>query len=581
MHDYLSLTMKSIYVSLLCVSFSVITRAQIIYTHAGSGGAAGLVNGAATISKFSSPSSVATHTNGDVFVADRQNHCIRKISGGIVTTFAGSGVAGNTDGNGTSASFDKPSKLTIDNSGNLYVAATDRVRKITPAGVVSTFISPSAFAAALFVNARISEIDFDRSANVLWIADSSAVFLKANAAGAVSTTGIGTQGIVKSIWANHAANGCYYTSSNGNIYKVSSSGSTSIFANGAQGEGLAFNTANNFLYVATGAPNTHKITIYDASGIPVRAQFSGNAGDVDGVASSAMCNSLSDVFITPSFSTSIYVADKLNHKIRRIEQSYTPIPVNAPAAISPTTICEGSTFQQSVSSTSATHYNWAINHLALSNTGNVSGANTNTLTITAINPAQQGTFAVHYGNSYSNDSLLFSVSVNTLATVSVTSTNTLLCLGSTAELTASNNASGFGNYQWTSSTGASMAGNPKLVTPTVTTTYSVSGNDGDCPFANTATVTIVVSSCTSVNEPDRTGLPLSVYPNPANDVITIENRDVTGGPLHVLNALGELVVIETRSGYAHTIDISNLSAGVYFVRIENAHGTTTGKFIKH
>ena len=572
--------MKTFYLSLLCFSFSTLSRAQVVYTHAGSGGTAGLVNGAATASKFSSPSSVATHTNGDVFVADRQNHCIRKISGGIVTTFAGSGVAGNSDGNGTSASFDKPSKLTIDNSGNLYVAATDRVRKITPAGVVTTFISPSAFAAALFVNARISEIDYDRSANVLWIADSSAVFLKANAAGAVSTTGIGTQGIVKSIWANHAANGCYYTSTNGNVYKVSSTGSTSIFASGVQGDGLAFNTANNFLYVATGSPDADKISIYDASGVVVRSQFSGNTGDVDGVASSAMCNALSDVFITPSFSTSIYIADKLNHKIKRIEQSYVPIPVNAPAMISPMTICEGSTFQQSANSTSATHYNWAINRMALSNSGNVTGANSNTLTITSINPGQQGNFTLHYGNSYSNDSILFSVSVNTLATVSVAATTTLVCVGSATELTASNNGSGFGNYQWVSSIGATMTGNPKTITPTVTTTYSLSGDDLDCPFANTATITIAVSACTSLNEQDDTGMILSVYPNPANDIITLEAAELSGTSIRVINTLGEVLLKDTERSHSRTLHIGSLTGGVYFIVVEAANAITVRKFIK-
>ncbi|MCZ8285478.1 MAG: T9SS type A sorting domain-containing protein, partial [Bacteroidia bacterium] len=72
-----------------------------------------------------------------------------------------------------------------------------------------------------------------------------------------------------------------------------------------------------------------------------------------------------------------------------------------------------------------------------------------------------------------------------------------------------------------------------------------------------------------------------IYPNPANDVITIETRGITDGHLYVANALGETVVIDARSKHAHTIDISNLSAGVYFIRIENAHGTTMGKFIKH
>ncbi|WP_152564863.1 NHL repeat-containing protein [Cupriavidus metallidurans] len=90
---------------------------------------------------FFHPIDVAVDGTGNVYVADYGNHRIRKISPyGAVTTLAGSGVAGSTDGTGTAASFNLPSGVAVDGAGNVYVADTYNhlIRKITSAGVVST-----------------------------------------------------------------------------------------------------------------------------------------------------------------------------------------------------------------------------------------------------------------------------------------------------------------------------------------------------------------------------------------------------------------------------------------------------------
>jgi sugar lactone lactonase YvrE len=85
--------------------------------------------------------SVAVDITGNLYAADLQNRLIHKISqSGISTVFAGSGVAGSFDGTGTSASFYEPIGLSIDVHNNLFVVdeGTNLVRKITSAGVVST-----------------------------------------------------------------------------------------------------------------------------------------------------------------------------------------------------------------------------------------------------------------------------------------------------------------------------------------------------------------------------------------------------------------------------------------------------------
>ena len=93
------------------------------------------------VAKFNKPTGVAVDSSGNVYVADRYNHRIRKItSTGVVSTFAGRGTKGDDNGAGTRAQFDNPVGVAVDSSGNVYVADLENflIRKITPGGVVST-----------------------------------------------------------------------------------------------------------------------------------------------------------------------------------------------------------------------------------------------------------------------------------------------------------------------------------------------------------------------------------------------------------------------------------------------------------
>lgn len=117
-----------------------ISPSAFVTTLAGSGAATGL-DGQGTSATFYSPMGVAVDTNGNVFVADLYNYKIRRVSpAGAVTTYAGSGSSGSTDGVGTSAGFKSLSGITIDTLGNLFVAdkSLQTIRKITPSAVVTT-----------------------------------------------------------------------------------------------------------------------------------------------------------------------------------------------------------------------------------------------------------------------------------------------------------------------------------------------------------------------------------------------------------------------------------------------------------
>ena len=120
-----------------------ITPAGAVTTLAGSLGAVGAADGVGTVARFSFPNDVGLDKAGNLYVADNRNHAVRKVSGnGVVSTFAGAlGVSGSVDGTGRAARFNRPSGISVDGSGVVYVAdlSNQVVRKITAAGVVSTY----------------------------------------------------------------------------------------------------------------------------------------------------------------------------------------------------------------------------------------------------------------------------------------------------------------------------------------------------------------------------------------------------------------------------------------------------------
>ena len=117
-----------------------ITPAGVVTTLAGSPGVNGATNGSGAAASFRVPYDVAVDASGNIYVSDHGNNLIRKVTAaGVVTTLAGSGAEGSTDGIGVAASFKYPNGISVDGSGNVYVADTDNqlIRKITQAGEVT------------------------------------------------------------------------------------------------------------------------------------------------------------------------------------------------------------------------------------------------------------------------------------------------------------------------------------------------------------------------------------------------------------------------------------------------------------
>lgn len=119
-----------------------ITPSAVTTTLAGTS-TGGNLDGIGAAAQFSVPAGLCVDPSGNVYVADRGNHNIRKITPtGSVTTIAGTGVAGTVNATGTLASFSDPKGICLAPNGDLFVLdgyiTTARIRKINPSGLVST-----------------------------------------------------------------------------------------------------------------------------------------------------------------------------------------------------------------------------------------------------------------------------------------------------------------------------------------------------------------------------------------------------------------------------------------------------------
>jgi sugar lactone lactonase YvrE len=140
----------TVFVSSIDAYMLAIDQNDNLYVAPWAGGAIRKISPAGTVTALgtigSSPTGLTVDPNGNIYYTTEtgnvsQNVIMKMAPNGTVTTFAGSGVAGSTNANGTSASFNDPHGLVSDTSGNLFVvdAGGSLIRKITPSGDVSTF----------------------------------------------------------------------------------------------------------------------------------------------------------------------------------------------------------------------------------------------------------------------------------------------------------------------------------------------------------------------------------------------------------------------------------------------------------
>jgi len=283
---------------------------------AGYGGDGGPANSATTM--LNSPIGIAYDSNGNLFIADSGNHVVRRIDHGTgdISTFAGQQASpGFSIGGGvaTSAQMQAPSGLVVDSNNNVYVA--DRfnavVFKITPAGVISIFAGSgttgyggdggSATApAAEFNNPWALGID---SSNNIYIADTANNLIrKVTQAGNLSTFA----------GDNADVSGC-----NASEYSTGAPPYTALQAHLCFPQGIAFDTAGNAYITDTKndviykVDNSGNLTLFAGT-----FRTSGFSGD-NGPATSAWFNEPAGLYADPA--GRVYISDFFNGRIRVVD----------------------------------------------------------------------------------------------------------------------------------------------------------------------------------------------------------------------------------------------------------------------
>lgn len=306
---------------------------------------------------FTFPYGIAIAADGTLYVTDTGNSLIRKVTpAGTVTTFVGS-FAKYGSSNSDPVTFNRPQGPVFDSSGNLYVAdyAGATIRKITPAGTVTTFAGSASIAgnsdgtgeAARFNGPSALAID---SANNLYVADSGNHTIRKITPAGVVTTLAGTAGNVGTVDGTgtaarfnsprglvSTADGTLYVADSGNntIRKISPSGEVTTLAGSVNAAGSAdgtgaearFNFPNSIALDPSGNlvvadVNNHILRRVTPAGVVTTiAGQAGSSGRVDGSGSSARFYQPTDIAVASD--GTIYVADYWNQLIRKVSPSGT------------------------------------------------------------------------------------------------------------------------------------------------------------------------------------------------------------------------------------------------------------------
>jgi DNA-binding beta-propeller fold protein YncE len=309
------------------------------------GGELGFADGIGSAAKFHGLSGIASDAASNLYVADTLNHRIRKITpAGEVSTFAG-GEEGFADGVGSDARFNKPSGIAIDALGNLYVADRDnhRIRKITPAGEVSTFAGgEEGFVDGVGGDAKFSRptsIVIDAAGNFYAADTMNHSIRKITPAGEVSTFAGGEEGFADGIGsaarfcrpigiASDAAGNLYVADfGNHRIRKITSAGKVSTLAGGERGFAGGVGSAAKFHYpsgIAIDAAGN--LCVADSRNHRIRkitpaGEVSTLAGSEEGFADGAGGDAKFYVpgGIASDAAGNLYVTDSGNRRIRKIE----------------------------------------------------------------------------------------------------------------------------------------------------------------------------------------------------------------------------------------------------------------------
>ncbi|MBS1533560.1 MAG: T9SS type A sorting domain-containing protein [Bacteroidetes bacterium] len=454
---------------------------------------------------------------------------IPAIGYGQVTTFAGTGLQGSADGAANTASFRYPAGIGLDSDGNVYVSEQGnvKVRKITPAGIVSTLAGngTTGFANGMGSNASFNNLiglTVDASGNV-YVSDSYNYRIrKIDPLGMVSTyAGSGLQGVFN----GNSANAGFYGAA-----------------------GLACDASGNVYVSEYGSMKIRKIT---PSGMVSTLAGNGSAAATDGPGAAASFNNPWGMAVDAN--GNLYVADISNQKIRKI----------TPSGEVSTFAGSGSLASTDGTGTLASFY--LPYGLAFDSTGNLYVSEA--YKIRKITPSGVVTTLVELAGSPdgSQNALAYDPSGYLYLTGF---SQKIFKIALTGYSITPNLPAGL---SFDATTGV-ISGNPLVDSPATTYTISAYNNSGQ------STATIVISTSTlGTSTPQLKKLTL--YPNPTTSVLHFEQPDNEIFKKIVLTDLAGKKVIE-EDGNADQMNVEQLAPGCYIVKVMSQDNVYVNKFTK-
>ncbi|MGE0569209.1 MAG: T9SS type A sorting domain-containing protein [Bacteroidia bacterium] len=223
-------------------------------------------------------------------------------------------------------------------------------------------------------------------------------------------------------------------------------------------------------------------------------------------------------------------------------------------------ICEGSTVTITAGGADTYTWNTASNNISIIESPTVSTSYT-------VNAESN----LCPNEIYSNT---ITINVNALPSVSLTTASSTICSGS-GSIALTGSPAG-GTYSGTAVTGSLLSiANPGTFVPVYTYTDSGSG------CSNTASITVYVFNCTTVDESGNTQVSaINIYPNPNNGSFIVDTKTFNNKQINIVDITGKVVLSTDSSDDKIKIDISNYSKGMYFVIIKSEKTTSTIKVVK-
>jgi uncharacterized protein (TIGR03437 family) len=272
--------------------------------------------------------SVIVDPRGNVYVADRDNAIVARVStDGILSVVAGNGNLGFSGDGGpaTAAELDGPIAIALDASGNLYVLTNydNRVRKITPGGTISTIVGDGALASGSFNNPNGIAVD---NAGNLYVADTGNKRVVRIAPSGTTTIVAANTPLNEPYGVGVDSNGNVYIADTGNnrVLRITSSGAvTTILPPAGTTANAALNSptavtldATGNLYITDSGNNRIvKVTPAGAASTVAGSGGYGFAGDGGSALNATLAHPYS---AAPDSAGNLYIADTRNSRIRKV-----------------------------------------------------------------------------------------------------------------------------------------------------------------------------------------------------------------------------------------------------------------------